>query len=218
MVSTSLVEVTEDSDVVTVELARPDKLNALNPEMVEGLLEVFEGSAVESARGVLLTGQGRATCAGMDTDIVSDDYENEYTDLDANMQTLFRRVEALPAPVAMAGHGALVGAGVVLSLSCEFLVLGEETTVAIPEVAYGITSKRAASVLPDLVGRRTATEILLTGEEVDPARAEAVGLANDVVPEDDVTARAREYLETVAEHDEETVGELVGLLSGEVET
>jgi enoyl-CoA hydratase/carnithine racemase len=199
-----------------VELARPNKLNALNPEMVEGLLEVFEGPAVESARGVFLTGQGRATCAGMDTDIVSGgDYETEYADLDANMQTLFRRIEAQPAPVAMAGRGALVGAGAVLSLSCEFLVLGEETTFAIPEVAYGITSERAAAVLPDLAGRRVTAEVLLTGEELDPARAKAAGLANDVVPEDDVVPRAREYLETVAEHDEATVRELVELLARE---
>lgn len=88
-----------------------------------------------------------------------------------------------------------------LSLSCEFLVLGENTTVTIPEVKYGIASERAATVLPELVGRRVAAELLLTGEPIDPTRAATLGLANDVVADAETAERAREYLVQVAEHD-----------------
>lgn len=211
-VDTRFLEVGETADLVTVELARPEKLNALVPEMVEGLDAVFAELADDRGRGVLLTGRGDVTCAGMDTEIVSGDYANDYPELDATLQGLYRQVAAHPGPVAMAGRGALVGAGAVLSLSCAFLVLGEETTYAVPEVGYGITSERTAAVLPQIVGRRVAAEMLLTGEAIDPERAREVGLANDVVAEEAVEARARELLAAVAEHDDETVAEIADLL------
>ena len=201
-----------EPDVVTVELARPEKLNALRPETIEGLATVFEAIVDDTGRAVLLTGRGDVTCAGMDTEIVSGDYETEYSDLDATLQRLYRQIEDHPGPVAVAGRGALVGAGAVLSLSCEFLVLGAETTFAVPEVGYGIASKRSAECLPALAGRRVAAEMLLTGAAIDPQRAASVGLANDVVPEDAVEDRARDLLDNVCEHDGETVAEIVGLL------
>lgn len=214
-VDTEFLEVGETADLVTVELVRPEKLNALVPEMIEGLDAVFDELAEDRGRGVLLTGRGDVTCAGMDTEIVSGDYANDYSELDATLQGLYRQIAAHPGPVAMAGRGALVGVGAVLSLSCEFLVLGEETTYAVPEVGYGIVSERTAAVLPGIVGRRVAAEMLLTGEAIDPERAHDVGLANDVVAEESVEARARELLAAVADHDDETVADIVRLLDPE---
>jgi enoyl-CoA hydratase/carnithine racemase len=214
-VDTNYVDVDADADIVTVELARPEKLNALLPEMVEALSAVFADLADDTGRGVLLTGRGDVTCAGMDTEIVSGDYEAEHADLDATLQHLYGQIADHPGPVAMAGRGALVGAGAVLSLSCEFLVLGAETTFAAPEVSYGIASARSAALLPELVGRRVAAEMLLTGEALDPGRAETLGLANAVVPESAVEERARDLLETVGEHDAGTVAEIVDLLGAD---
>ncbi len=214
-VDTNYLEITEGEDIVTVKLARPEKLNALLPEMIDGLVEVFTALTADPGRGVLLTGKGDVTCAGMDTEIVSGDYENEHAELDATLQRLYRLIEEYPAPVGVAAKGAFIGAGVVLSLSCEFLVLGEETTISVPEVSYGIAPERAADLLPALVGRRVGIELLLTGEPIDPGRAKSAGLANDVVPEDEVDRRARELLETVVQHDRETVAELIDLLGGD---
>lgn len=212
-VDTPLVEVTESDALRTVELARPDKLNALTPELVAGLAEAFAAFRDEPGPGILLTGQGRVTCAGLDTDIAEGDYKGDNPEMHENLEQVYRDIEACPAPVAMAGKGALVGAGAVISLNCEFLVLGAETKWSVPEVTYGIASTRTAARLPDLVGRRVATELLLTGENIDPARAEEVGLATDVVPEADVEDRARELLATVGENDAETVAEVIELLN-----
>ncbi|WP_175459804.1 enoyl-CoA hydratase/isomerase family protein [Natronorubrum sediminis] len=210
--ATDLVEFDRSEELLEVRLNRPDKLNALNPEMVQGLHDAFTRVSDERGLGVVITGSGRVTCAGMDTEIVSGDY-SEYPDLHATLQEVYQLVETHPGPVAIAGRGALVGAGVIISLSCEFVVLGEDVTFAIPEVKYDIASSQAADRLPEVVGRRAAAELLLTGEEVDPERARSLGLATDVVPSDAVEDRTRELIATVGEHDTETVAELIELLN-----
>lgn len=211
---TDELSVRDDDGLVTVELNRPSKLNALTPGMVEGLHAVFSDLGRTPPDGVLLTGRGRVTCAGMDTAIVSQDYETDFPDVDALAQELYTLVEELPCPVAMAARGALVGMGFVVSLSCDFLVVGTETTLSVPEVKYGIASARTAERLPHLVGHRPAAELLLTGDAIAPPRAHELGLVNDVVAEDAVEARARELLAAVAVHDRETVAEVCRLLGG----
>lgn len=203
----------EDGEIATVELARPDSLNALNPEMIDGLLAVFEALAADPPRGVLLTGRGRVTCAGMDRNIVAGgDYSTEYADLDETLGQVYVAVADLPAPVAMAGKGALVGAGAILSLCAEFLVLDGEATYSFPEVQYRIASERIARLVPAMAGRRVGAELALTGEPVEPDRAYDLGLANDVVPADAVEDRARELLAAVADNDRETVETLLDML------
>lgn len=211
-VDTDLLEIEAGDDVLVLELARPDKLNALLPEMIEGMASVFEQLADDPGPAVLIDGQGRVTTAGMDQDIVAGDYAAEYADLNARLGELYDLAMTYPRPVAVCGRGALIGAGAILSSAAEFCVLGEDVHYAVPEVSYGIASERIARLLPDVAGRRIAAEMALTGEPIDPQRAYEVGLVNDVVPPDAVRDRARELLETVAEHDGETVGEIVGLL------
>lgn len=211
---TDEVTIQEDDGLVTVELNRPEKLNALTPVMIKGLHAMFSDLKAAPPEGVLLTGRGRATCAGMDTEIVSQDYEADFADIDALAQELYALVENLPCPVVMAARGALVGMGFVISLSCDFLVVGAETTLSVPEVQYGIASTRTAERLPDLIGRRQAAELLLIGNPIDPERAYGLGLANDVVAEEAVVDRAQELLATVADYDRETVAEVCRLLRG----
>ena len=215
-VDTEWIAVEESLDLVTLELARPEKLNALAPPMVRGLADAFAQLEDDEGRGVLLTGQGRAMCAGMDEDIVSDDYAEEHGDLHETLQGVYRQVEAHPGPVALAGHGAVIGAAMLVSLSCEFVVVGAETTLAIPEVSYDIASDRAASVLPGYVGRHVASELVLTGEPLAPERAREVGLVNDVVEEDAGAVRehARELLADVTRHDSEVVADVIGRMPG----
>lgn len=210
----SVIVSAADDGIVTVELNRPNKLNALTPDMVESLHETFISLANDPPAGVLVTGRGRATCAGMDTEIVSQNYEADFAGLDTLAQELYGLVEEFPCPVAMAAHGALIGMGFVVSLSCDLLVVGEETTLSIPEVTYGIVSERTADRLPELISHRHAAELLLTGRPIAPERARVIGLANDVVPENEVDDHARELLTTIAEHDRETVRELYSLLQG----
>jgi len=199
---TDLVETSESGGVVTLRLNRPEKLNALNPELVDGLLAGVE-SVGDAA--ILVTGAGDATCGGMDTDIVGGgDYPESHPDLDDTLGEVYDGLLAHPGPTAVAGRGALVGAGFSLSLRCDFLVLAEDTTVALPEIRYDIPVLENAGRLAELVGPRIAKQIALTGGEIDPGRLHELGLANAVVPEDPETA-ARELLATVTDHESDLV-------------
>ncbi len=202
---TPLVETAETNGVITLRLNRPDKLNALNTELVTGLRDVLL-ELEDDDRGIAITGAGRATCAGMDTDIVGGgDYPEAYPELDATLRELYDLLAERTAPSAIAGHGVLVGAGFSLSLRCDFLFVGRETTLSLPEIRYDIPVDRNAVLLAELVGPRIAKEIILTGRQLDPDRLERLGLVNAVVDEDAVEDTAVEMLEEIATYDADCV-------------
>lgn len=210
---TPLVAVEEGDDVVTLRLNRPDKLNALDGELVSGLYASISDLA-EDDRGVLLTGAGEATCAGMDLDLVgSGDYPEAHPEVHEELREAQRLLEARTAPSAIAGFGVLVGAGFSFSLRCDFVVVGEETTLSLPEIRYNIPVAANTRRLAELVGPRVAKEIALTGRELDPERLHAVGLVNDVVPEDEVEETARELVTEVAGYNTEHVAEALEAVS-----
>jgi enoyl-CoA hydratase/carnithine racemase len=205
--ATEAVQTDRDGDLLTVTLNRPEKLNALTPELINGLYEVFEDLAVDPGAHVLLTGEGDVTCAGMDTDIVgSDDYEDEFGDVDETMRQVCEQIGDYPYPVAMAGKGAVVGAAFGMSVESDFVVLGEETHFSFPEITYDVCPSVARiEHLGDIVGPRVAKEIVMTGEPVDPSHAHALGLANAVVPPTEVEETAADLLRTIAGHERDLV-------------
>lgn len=203
---TPLVEVEESNGLVVASLNRPEKYNALNPELVEGLETLLESLHEEPSDGILFRGNGPATCAGVDTDIVSDpDYDPDQSGFQESLRNVFDLLRTYRRPTALAGHGAVVGGGVNLALCCDFTVFGEETTVQYPEIQFGIVSQETMHLMASYVGDRIAKEIVITGEAIPPERAVDVGLANAVAPEATVEERAREMLEPALEHDPELV-------------
>lgn len=210
MASTDLVTVDRSDGIATVRLNRPDKLNAvtldLHAELRDALLELPD----EEVDGLVLAGNGPATCAGMDREIVSDPaYDEKYADrIDELNDDIYEFLPSRPYPTAVAAHGALVGIGFIISLHCDFLVLGAETTLSLPEVQFGIASTHTVEPLERMVGTRAAKEIVLTGDAIDPDRARELGLANRVVPENDVEDAASDLVEGIAEHDSDALNEL----------
>lgn len=198
--------------IATIRFDRPDSLNAVSTDLQRDLRDALKDLVDDPADGIVVTGVGDVTCAGMDTELVSDpDYHEKYAD---EIDRLNDEIEALfleyPRPTIMAAQGALVGVGFVYSLHCDLLVMGEETHFSLPEVSYGIST---ADVVPDIVaqvGERAALEIAVHGQPIDPHRAHDLGLVNDVVPDDEVQDRAREMLEEIAEYDENVVEDILG--------
>lgn len=204
--STSQLVLTEvTGDIATLRLNRPDKLNAINDELLEELHDALAELHEDPYPGLLVTGEGRATTAGRDVDVVSQpDFER--ADVGREMSRLLR---TYPYPSAMAGKGAVIGMGFGMSLSCDFVVVGEETHLSYPEINYDIDTSGSLRRIAEFVGPRVAKEIAMTGEPIAPQRAYELGLVNDVVPEERVEDRARELLESVVEHDNDILRNFV---------
>ncbi len=215
MASTELVEVELTDGIATVRLNRPDKLNAVTLESLEELRDVLLGLP-DDVGGLVVAGNGPATCAGMDREIVADaEYDEKYADrIDALTEEIYGFLTARSYPTAVAARGALVGIGFILSLHCDFLVVGEETTLSLPEVQFGIAATHAIPHLEATVGTRAAKEIALTGEAIGPQRARELGLANRVVAEDAVEDATRDLVGEIAAHDPAVVAELKAATTG----
>ena len=192
-----------DGHVLTVELARPDALNAMNTAMGEDLLGCFRGPAAAPAvRVVVLTGAGdRAFCVGGDlkeregmTDAA---WRAQHVVFEQAVMALLR----CPAPVIAAVEGFALGGGLELALLSDFVVASESAVFALPEVTRGIfPGIGGTQLLPRIVGAPFAKELIFTGRRVEAAEAKAIGLVNHVVPRGQARVRALEIAATIAEN------------------
>jgi enoyl-CoA hydratase/carnithine racemase len=177
----STVEFTHDDGIALIWLNRPERLNAVVPELVDDLLETLDAVGRSGAHAVVLAGRGRAFCAGHDLKEPIPDGDSRAR-LD-RIQDVTRRLRALPQPVIAAVHGYAIGAGAEFALGCDLILAAEDATFAFPEVSLGLSVTGAASrLLPILVGPLKAKELLLLGERIAGRAALELGLANAVVP------------------------------------
>jgi 2-(1,2-epoxy-1,2-dihydrophenyl)acetyl-CoA isomerase len=185
-----VVETEVDGDVGVIYLNRPESLNAVNTDLVEDLLTALGAVAREPVGSVVLTGRGRAFCAGHDLKAVRDDAGDLLARLHG-IQEVTRRIRGLTVPVVAAVHGHAIGAGVEFALGCDLLVAAEDTRFRFPEVGLGLSVTGGVSkLLPLLVGPLKAKELVLLGEPVDAAEALRLGLVNKVVPADSLLSTA----------------------------
>lgn len=208
-VDTPAIEIDEDEDLVTIALNRPEKLNAITEEMMNGLHTLFTELDENPQKALLLTGRGKATCAGADTDVIeADDFSTSESEYEHKQQEIFQMLQTYPRPTVLAGKGAVIGAAFIFAFDCDFTVLGEETTFQYPETQLGMFSDRLPKLLNHLHGAQVAREVVLKGDEITPDRARELGLVTDVVPEGDVDAEAEALARQLADYDE-TVVEMI---------
>jgi len=159
--------VTEDEGVLTVRLHRPERLNAMDDGMAMSLVDVFDGLDPDAVRAVVLTGDERAFCTGMDlqaTDLGALHEQLATGDLAVNPMAA---VERSPVPVVAAVEGHCVGAGLVLALACDIRVASSSATFAFPEVHHGFPPAGGVRRLVTAVGKGPASLLMLSGETVD---------------------------------------------------
>lgn len=190
------VEVSLEDGVAQVRLNRPERLNAVAPALVDDLLTALDAVARSDARAVVLSGRGRAFCAGHD--LKEPTPEGDSRARLERLQDVTRRLRALRQPVVAAVHGYAIGAGAEFALGCDLILAAEDAVFAFPETGLGLSVTGAASrLLPQLVGPLKAKELLLLGERIGAATALRLGLVNDVVP--DVHTAATEWAERIAD-------------------
>jgi enoyl-CoA hydratase len=195
------VTASPDGYVVTVELNRPEALNAMNTAMGEELLRCFDAFTWDkTVRAVVFTGAGeKAFCVGGDLK-----ERNEMSDEVWRAQHLIfeqgaARVLHCPVPVIAAVEGFALAGGCELALLSDFIVAGETAVFGVPETTLGIfPGIGGTQLLPRIVGAPIAREMIFTGRRVDAKEAKAVGLVNHLVPKGQARAKALEIATTIA--------------------
>ncbi|WP_067704649.1 enoyl-CoA hydratase [Nocardia jejuensis] len=178
-----------DGDVVTIELQRPQRRNALSEEIV-GLLRAAIEDAATSARVIVLTGQGPIFSAGADLDGV---YSDSFLD---GLLGMLRTIESVPVPVISAINGGALGAGVQLALASDLRVMSPDSFIAIPAAKLGISVDRwTVRRLSSLIGSSPARTMLLGAERISAADAYNFGFANKV----GTLADAQEWAKQIAQ-------------------
>src|SRR3989454_5959133 len=192
---TLLFEIRDGIAFITIN--RPDKLNALNDEVVDELADAAERVATEAAiKGVILTGAGqKAFVAGADiTDLAKQGpFDGKARALRG--QAMLRRFETCGKPVIAAVNGYALGGGCELAMACHLRIASDAAKFGQPEVKLGIAPGYGGTQrLPRLVGKGRAIQLILTGEMIDAAEAYRIRLVNKVVPVDQLLAQAGKLL------------------------
>ncbi len=182
---------TDNGDIATITLNRPEQRNAIDASMVRELHAVLDSVADDhTLKAIVLTGAGdRAFAAGADIAQLKD--RDRYDALQRINAALFRRLEDQPIPTVAAVRGYCLGGGCELAMACDLRVAGDGAKFGQPEVSLGIMAGAGAvQRLPQLVGLGRAKELLMTGRIIDALEAERIGLINRVTLDDRVLAEA----------------------------
>lgn len=202
MSDTVLLEI--DNGLATVTLNRPSVGNALNNEMSTRLREIMiQISADRSVRAVLLKGNGKVWFGGGDLSEFADKGDGSFAHL-ANMTVDFHaaisRMNKFDPPVIAAVTGAAGGAGMSLVAACDMVVCGEGTKFTMGYTKAGLTPDGSSTFfLARVVGLRRAMDLVLTNRLLSAEEAEAWGLVNRVVPDDEVVAEAEKLARKLAD-------------------
>ncbi len=195
-----------------VTLDRPKVLNALNAEMLDELAAAFdELAADDSVRVILLAGAGdRAFVAGADIGELAALAPEQAQAFAQRGQAVFRRIETLGKPVIACVRGFALGGGCELAMACAMRIAAEDAKLGQPEVKLGILPGYGGTQrLPRLVGRAAALKLLLTGAIVDAREALRIGLVDEVVPAEQLMARAEALAMEIAANAPLALGEVL---------
>jgi enoyl-CoA hydratase/carnithine racemase len=197
--SNGLASIDVEDHRADVYLQRSDKRNAMTPELMSDLTEAFERvGAMDDVRAVTLLGEGPVFCAGMDLNMMRDRVDDP--DIERPFPDLLETMDDVPQPIVAGIKRAAPAGAFELTLPCDFRILGEEAVYGVIETQLGTFPHGGATQrLPRLVGLSKAKEFVLKGEFIDPEEALQIGLVHDLVPDDDVDERTKEYANTLCE-------------------
>lgn len=192
-----------DGDVAVVTLDRPNRFNAIEAGLAAGVVEALDTAGGE-ARAVVLTGKGKAFCAGADLSQLMDDFETGGPDLATLLNEVFHpMVHALAnskVPTIAAVNGVAAGAGLGLALGCDIRIMAESAFLASAFTAIGLVPDSGTTWwLPQHVGVSKAIELTMTNKRVPAEEARSLGLCAEVVPSKEVVDRAVEVAGKLAD-------------------
>ena len=199
------IQVSQAGAVRTITLNRPASLNSFTGEMLAGLLDALDAAASDtSVRALVITGAGRAFCAGQDlTDPLVAPRNGEPSDLGAIIERFYGpivlRMRALPIPVVVAVNGVAAGAGANLALNADIVVAAESASFIQAFAKIGLVPDTGGTwLLPRLVGRARALGLALLADKLPAREAETIGLIWKCVPDTALMHEAHALAERLA--------------------
>ena len=180
---------------------RPDRLNAMIPEMgAEVRTQLEEWEKDDSVGAIVLTGAGRAFCSGADIS----NFENQLSSPDSNSSDerdqWYLTLRSMPKPTIAAINGVAVGLGVTCTLLCDIRIAAADARLSFRFVRLGLTPELGSThTLPRLIGLERANEVMLTGRFFTGQEAREMGMVLEVYPKEEVAERAVELAQSIAE-------------------
>ena len=183
-----MIGIERSGDVMTIELQRPERRNALNTELADALRDAVEKASADDVRAVVITGAGTVFCAG--ADLSGDVFAANFPD---KAIALNKAIDAVPVPVIAAINGPAIGAGVQLAMVCDLRVVAHEAYFQFPIARYGLALDNwSIRRLSSLAGHGRARGMLLAADRLDSQTALLTGMANRIGTLADAQAWAAE--------------------------
>lgn len=206
--------------VAVITLNRPDALNALSQQLTRDLRAAVDKVSEDKARAVVLTGAGRAFCAGGDLKEMQEIGEREgkvEAFLDAPLKALHNVIRAIrktPVPFVAAVNGVCAGAGVNFALACDIVIADEDATFREAFVRIGLTPDCGGTFfLPRAVGEKVAAEMFMTGDAIPAQRAVSIGMINKVVPAAQLQEEAEKMAAKLAAGPSASIGRIKRMMN-----
>jgi methylglutaconyl-CoA hydratase len=201
--------------IALITLNRPDKRNAISATMIAELMSALADVESGGERVVIVTGTGKAFCAGMDLDelkvLAAQSPEQNLMDA-RRTAALFRRLWSFPKPLIAAVNGAALAGGCGIATLCDFMLAAPEAKFGYTEVRVGFMPALVSMFLERQIGEKLARDLFFTGRILDSAEAKAVGLITQIVPLDELLRAARELASTLMVNSPGAVQATKGLL------
>jgi methylglutaconyl-CoA hydratase len=199
--SYSTILVSDEGSTRTITLNRPERLNAMNPEMQMELIAAMNDAANGSCRVVVFQGAGPAFCSGLDLTALQRMTDKSAANHRADAErvaNLFRTLYELPKPTIAAVHGAAIAGGTGIATICDFTLATPEAKFGYTEARIGFVPALVSAFLTLQIGEKRARDLLLTGRLFDAAEAYRLGLVNEVVPLDALPERVQALSQMLA--------------------
>jgi len=211
------LKLTFEGKIATLTLSRAEKRNAISHQLIDEFLAALEEAEHSPAQVLIVTGEGKAFCAGMDLEELHQLVEQTSEDNHRHSQriaTLFRSLYNFPKTSIAAVNGAAIAGGVGLATFCDLTLASKAASFGYTEVRIGFVPAIVSAFLIRQVGEKHARDLLLTGRIIGAEEAYRMGLVNEVVEAADLQSRAHQLAEQLLENSPASLRATKALLLG----
>jgi methylglutaconyl-CoA hydratase len=214
-VNDTTIRIADQGAVRTITLHRPERRNAMTPEMQRELIAAFEETKRSTARVLVLTGSEDAFCSGLDLSVLkemSGKSAEEYRADAEQIARLFVTLYEMPIPTIAAVHGPAIAGGAGLAMVCDFTLATPEAKFGFTEVRIGFVPALVSVFLELQVGGKHARDLLLTGRIIGAQEAHSIGMVKEIVPYMELAGEVQALAETLMANSPESLAATKRLL------